>query len=502
MALTRAQYLSGDSGNGAILAGQVQGVRLGTGTGIAIAADGSISVNASTIVGVSKLNNPIAYNGYIWPNSLPIAPALLTTNAAGQLSWTNISGGGVGSVTSVDVSGGTTGLLFSGGPVTTAGTITMSGVLGIANGGTGATTQTGSANAVLPPQAGNTGKYLTTDGANASWGDLAIDAVTQIVAGANITVSPAGGKGIVTINSTGGGGGGGGLTGLQEIDDISAGFNGVTVAFPITIGGAQPIPAGPGTGQLIIALGGILQTPGIAFTFDNATDTLTFTAAPPAGISFSGYVGGDAAPITSIVAGTGLSGGGTSGIVNLSITPTGVLPGTYTSPNVTINAQGQITAASSGGGGVPSGSVLAFYQTTAPTGWTQRLDAGLSDAAIRLVTDGSGGSTAGSIPFSTLFSSSATYSGSINITSGQVGDTVLSEGQLASHAHGYIRSQDSNRRITGNAPSCNTGVFGDNTGGTGGNQSHSHSLAGAAAVGDFSSNFAVKYANFVVCSKD
>jgi len=48
-----------------------------------------------------------------------------------------------GSVTSVDVAGGTTGMTFSGGPVTTSGTITMAGTLGVANGGTGAVTLTG-----------------------------------------------------------------------------------------------------------------------------------------------------------------------------------------------------------------------------------------------------------------------------------------------------------------------------------------------------------------------
>ena len=48
-----------------------------------------------------------------------------------------------GTVTSVDVSGGTTGLSFTGGPITTSGTMTMSGTLGTANGGTGATSLTG-----------------------------------------------------------------------------------------------------------------------------------------------------------------------------------------------------------------------------------------------------------------------------------------------------------------------------------------------------------------------
>jgi hypothetical protein len=47
--------------------------------------------------------------------------------------------GGSGTVTLVDVTGGTTGLIFSGGPVTTSGTMVMAGTLGVANGGTGAT---------------------------------------------------------------------------------------------------------------------------------------------------------------------------------------------------------------------------------------------------------------------------------------------------------------------------------------------------------------------------
>ena len=49
---------------------------------------------------------------------------------------------GGGSVSSVDVSGGTTGLTFTGGPITSSGTITMGGALGTAYGGvaTGGTT--------------------------------------------------------------------------------------------------------------------------------------------------------------------------------------------------------------------------------------------------------------------------------------------------------------------------------------------------------------------------
>ncbi len=48
-------------------------------------------------------------------------------------------GGGSGTVTSVAASGGTTGLTFTGSPITISGTLTLGGTLGIANGGTGAT---------------------------------------------------------------------------------------------------------------------------------------------------------------------------------------------------------------------------------------------------------------------------------------------------------------------------------------------------------------------------
>jgi hypothetical protein len=52
-------------------------------------------------------------------------------------------GGGTGTVTSVDVVGGSTGLTTTGGPITTSGTITLGGTLSVGSGGTGASTLTG-----------------------------------------------------------------------------------------------------------------------------------------------------------------------------------------------------------------------------------------------------------------------------------------------------------------------------------------------------------------------
>lgn len=67
-----------------------------------------------------------------------VSNGTLTDNNDGSVTiQTGGGGGGGGSVTSVDVSGGSTGLTTSGGPITGAGTITISGVLETTNGGTG-----------------------------------------------------------------------------------------------------------------------------------------------------------------------------------------------------------------------------------------------------------------------------------------------------------------------------------------------------------------------------
>ena len=76
--------------------------------------------------------------------------AMVVTDGAGAgaaVFNANPTESGAGTVTSVQVAGGSTGLSYSGGPITGSGTITMAGTLGGANGGTGATTLT--ANNVL-----------------------------------------------------------------------------------------------------------------------------------------------------------------------------------------------------------------------------------------------------------------------------------------------------------------------------------------------------------------
>ncbi|HYK54942.1 MAG TPA: hypothetical protein VEV15_00560, partial [Flavisolibacter sp.] len=72
-----------------------------------------------------------------------------------------------GAVTDAKLATGISGSKISGDITGKAANVT--GVIAIANGGTGASTQAGAANALLPAQTGQSGKVLQTDGTNVSW---------------------------------------------------------------------------------------------------------------------------------------------------------------------------------------------------------------------------------------------------------------------------------------------------------------------------------------------
>jgi hypothetical protein len=106
------------------------------------------------------------------PSNANLSPGELALNIADMKLYCENDSGVVtlladaaaqGSVTSVDVSGGTTGLTTSGGPVTSSGTITIAGTLAVANGGTGITSfGTGVATALGQNVTGSGGIALAT----------------------------------------------------------------------------------------------------------------------------------------------------------------------------------------------------------------------------------------------------------------------------------------------------------------------------------------------------
>jgi hypothetical protein len=138
-------YLTPTAGD----AGQVLTSIGGTGAPIwtTLTGTGTVtSVNLTAGTGISVSGGPITVAGSInvvntAPDQVVVLTGAGTTTVTGTYPNFTITSNDstVGTVTSVAASGGTTGLSFTGSPITTAGTLTLGGTLAVANGGTGAT---------------------------------------------------------------------------------------------------------------------------------------------------------------------------------------------------------------------------------------------------------------------------------------------------------------------------------------------------------------------------
>lgn len=140
----------------------------------------------------------------------------------------------------------------------------------------------------------------------------------------------------------------------------------------------------------------------------------------------------------------------------------------------------------------PSGTVMLFVQSSAPTGWTK--STAHNDKALRVVSGSV--SSGGSVAFSTAFASRS-VTGSVS-----VGSTTLSIAQMPSHQHNFRRVNDPGSTACYYAPDGNfvsgTAAESPTMSPTGGGGSHNHS---GSFTGD-AINMAVQYVDVIICTRD
>lgn len=173
---------------------------------------------------------------------------------------------------------------------------------------------------------------------------------------------------------------------------------------------------------------------------------------------------------TRYLANTGTSNNPAWAQVDLSNGVTGTLP-------VGNGGTGQATAL------IPSGTLMLFQQTTAPTGWTKGTTH--NNKALRVVTGTA--SSGGTVAFTTAFASQA--------VSGTVGSTTLTTSQIPSHAHNIRTGGTDAAWAAYDAASWN-GTSYNSSENAGGGGSHNHTFTGTAI------DLAVQYVDLIIASKD
>ncbi len=326
--------------------------------------------------------------------TLTAGSGITVTNGNGSITIASTASGGT--VTSVDVSGGTTGLTTSGGPVTGSGTITLAGTLGVANGGTGATSLTSGYLVKGNGTSAASASVLYDDGNNIGLG------VTPSAWGVDACMEIEGGKAISFANNSGF---------LCTNAYFNSGWKYITTST------AAQYQQDAGAHKWFTAASG---TAGNAITF---TQPMTLDASGNLSLTNTGAsafaVGrqGTTNPVlnvdastASVVTGLNIKGAAAAGGLALSVTSSG------TNENLTVDAKGSGTITL---GGTSTGAITLTRATT--------MSAALTYGGVTLSNSVTGtGSmvlSAGPTLTGTLTAAAANFSGIVKSTGGTGGGT-------------------------------------------------------------------------------
>jgi hypothetical protein len=281
-----------------------------------------------------------------------------TQGAGANPQWASV---GSGTVTSVNASGGSTGLNFTGGPITSSGTLTMGGTLGTGYGGTNLTSFTsGGAVYATSTSALTTGILPVASGGTGS-------SSPSLVAGTNVTIS--GSWPNQTINASGGGGTvtsvnvSGGTTGLTTSGGPVTGFGTITLAGTLA-------SANGGTGFTTYAAGDLI--------YASATNTLSKLTA-----GTNGYVLTLASGVPTWAASTG-------GVTSFSAGSTGLTPNTATTGAISLAGTLAVGYGGTGLTTFTSGGAVYATSTSALTTGTLPIASGGTNSTAAATAGGVG----------------------------------------------------------------------------------------------------------------
>lgn len=126
---------------------------------------------------------------------------------------------------------------------------------------------------------------------------------------------------------------------------------------------------------------------------------------------------------------------------------------------------------------IPAGSTTIWYQASAPAGWTA---VALNDYAVKIVTNGSGGVTSGSVAYSTLFGRTATDGYTLAVPDipghqhfvANTDSVAAGVGNILSASNVMANIRSTQYQLGGTATTATVGL----TNSAGGGGSHSHGL--------------------------